>query len=384
MNRKKLKAYYHKEASQAELDELCQWLSDPANAAEATAWMRELFDETVASESELSRRKFREFCATVGLSPHQNTQGSHDALRSQDNRRPQPTQSSYDARRPQADRRSQTIHPSTSDRNTASPIRRSFGSKAQNAFTRHLPLIARIAAVLILPLIAGIVGFHLASVNRVEWREAYVDYGKTSELLLPDGTHLNLNAGTHVYYPSRFEGKERKIFVNGEVLAEVAKDQSKPFIVEAGELRVRVTGTKFNLRAYSDDRFAEIVLLEGSVLFDDATNKHYELRPGEAVTCDSRSKSSEKTRFKTELYRSFADGGSTCFLNRPFGEITSQLERLFDCKIVLLDEELADDRYFAYFTNNESLHDILHALNMNGEMSIRSAGNVIYIQAAEH
>ena len=44
-------------------------------------------------------------------------------------------------------------------------------------------------------------------------------------------------------------------------------------------------------------------------------------------------------------------------------DIALDLERLFGTRIVILDEALAQTRYFAYFTNNETLDQILSAIN---------------------
>ena len=329
MNRELFRAYFYNEASAEEQEVVTAWLAEPDNEPQASLWMREIFDEINATESPLSRRKFKEFCDTVGLDS-KAASGRTSTLR------------------------------------------------------RMMPLFERVAAILLLPVLACLIAFYATSKGEVQWQECYVAYGDMGELVLPDGTHLNINAGTHVYYPSRFEGGERKIFVNGEIFASVKSDKEHPFVIESGDVNVRVTGTKFNFRSYSADRLAQLVLTEGGVVFSDSKEQQYTLKPGEAISYDRRTHSAEKLSFNTHLYRSFAEGGSTCFLNQPFGEIIAQLERLFDCKIVLLDEQLANERYLAYFTNNESLHDILRSLNINGEMNIRSAGNIIYIQSAEH
>lgn len=48
-------------------------------------------------------------------------------------------------------------------------------------------------------------------------------------------------------------------------------------------------------------------------------------------------------------------------------------------KIVLLDESLAETRYFAWFTNNETLDQILAGINVDGKMRFRRKDGVIYV-----
>lgn len=54
---------------------------------------------------------------------------------------------------------------------------------------------------------------------------------------------LHLNAGTRFTYPSSFQGSERRVFIEGEVFAEVAKNPEQPFIIASGDVDVKVLGT---------------------------------------------------------------------------------------------------------------------------------------------
>ena len=83
--------------------------------------------------------------------------------------------------------------------------------------------------------------------------------------------------------------------------------------------------------------------------------------------------------FQSHLYKGFHDDGSIHFFNLRLSDIASDLERLFGVKVVLLDEKLADTRYFAWFSNNETLDQILDGINVDGRMKFRKKDNVIYI-----
>ncbi len=67
------------------------------------------------------------------------------------------------------------------------------------------------------------------------------------------------------------------------------------------------------------------------------------------------------------------------FFNESLEDIAAQLTRSFDCKIVIADYELADEEFYALFTNNESLFDILNTLNADGSMVINERDGVVYI-----
>lgn len=254
------------------------------------------------------------------------------------------------------------------------PRRRRFGNISRMAL--------RIAACLAL-VVCGAAGYALLKPDReAEWLEAKVPCGEKRELVLSDGTRLHLNAGSRVTYPSEFTNGERRIFVEGEVFAEVTKNPDRPFIIASGDVDVKVFGTTFNFKAYDNTECVELLLLDGSVnmVFNRETEaKELSLRPGEMVQYDRRSGSIELRKFDPGMYRPFHDGGSIHFFNIRLSDIVSDLSRIFGRKIVLLDESLADTRYFAWFTNNENLEQILRSINADGRMKFVIKNEVIYI-----
>lgn len=267
-----------------------------------------------------------------------------------------------------------------------SKVSSQLGLDRKSRFEKTVRRIGRwavqIAACMLLPLLGAFVYEWVSVPEHVEWHELKVPYGQTDKLLLADGTLLHLNAGTRVTYPSSFQGSERRVFVEGEVFAEVAKNPENPFIIASGDVDVKVLGTTFNFKAYDNTECVELILLEGSVQVDiDAATrkKQVSLHPGEMIQYDRKSGEIEMKDFQPHLYKGFHDNGSIHFFNLRFSDIASDLERLFGVKLVLLDEELADTRYFALFSNGESLGQILDDINIDGKMKFRKSDNVIYI-----
>lgn len=68
--------------------------------------------------------------------------------------------------------------------------------------------------------------------------------GEQRELRLPDNTLLQLNSRTAV--DVRFDAEERRIVLrSGEIMVETAHGDSRPFIVETDDGRLRALGTRF-------------------------------------------------------------------------------------------------------------------------------------------
>ena len=89
--------------------------------------------------------------------------------------------------------------------------------------------------------------------------------GQRIQLELSDGTQVWLNARTKIEYPAAFVGKDRRVKLDGEAYFQVAKNASKPFIVQTSKGDVEVLGTKFNVESYSDDDTFTTALMEGAV-----------------------------------------------------------------------------------------------------------------------
>lgn len=89
--------------------------------------------------------------------------------------------------------------------------------------------------------------------------------GGQYRLALSDGSVVWLNAASSLRFPASFAGNQRTVQLTGEAYFEVKPDAGRPFTVEVGDLRVGVTGTRFNVNAYADEKGILTTLAEGAV-----------------------------------------------------------------------------------------------------------------------
>ncbi len=119
--------------------------------------------------------------------------------------------------------------------------------------------------------------------------EYTVPKGSKSQIKLPDGTIVWLNAGSVLKYDNSFDLKERNVFLTGEAYFSVATNKNKPFQVHTSDLLVRAFGTKFNVKAYPDEKTITTTLEEGIIdvmvinLKEEKPNKPVKLKPNEKV-----------------------------------------------------------------------------------------------------
>nr|MDA3881611.1 FecR family protein [Prolixibacteraceae bacterium] len=121
---------------------------------------------------------------------------------------------------------------------------------------------------------------------KVAMNKLVVPYGKRTDLYLSDGTHIYVNSGSKLEFPSVFKGNKREIFLEGEAFCEVVADQEHPFIIHTPDIDVRVTGTVFNVQAYRNEEHSHTVLVKGQVTLINQRGLLKDkmiVRPGEKV-----------------------------------------------------------------------------------------------------
>ena len=116
--------------------------------------------------------------------------------------------------------------------------------------------------------------------------EIKVPAGSRTNIVLPDGTEVSLNAGSVLRYCRGFGIRERDVTLDGEGYFKVAKNEKIPFFVNTNGVQVKVVGTVFNVRAYDDDNYVMVSLLEGRVNLATLSGSVMKLFPSEQAFYD--------------------------------------------------------------------------------------------------
>lgn len=242
----------------------------------------------------------------------------------------------------------------------------------------------RVCAILFIPAAVAVAVLAMKdnTPEEIRWAEVNVPLGQTRQITLPDSTLLTLNGGSRVTYPDRFGENSREVFFDGEVFAQVTKDSEHPFIIHNNGLDLKVFGTTFDFKSYTNSLITEVILVDGSVTLDidnDGVTRSVEMTPGDLVQFNREKNTIDVKAYDIADYKSFNENHSLYYFNLPIKEIAKDLERVFGVKIVILNEKLAEENYLALFSNNESLDDILTSFRNSGRIKARRADGVIYL-----
>lgn len=213
--------------------------------------------------------------------------------------------------------------------------------------------------------------------SETEYAELVVPCGEQMRVVLQDGTIVQLNSDTRLKYPKKFGIFTRTVELWGEGYFEVAKEKDCPFVVDLGDINVKVTGTKFNVKAYTAESNLWVTLDEGGVLLKDTKGKEYPLHPGESAEYNRRSGVCQISRPENmEQITSWRSKGLNFYLT-PLKEIVKVLERQYDVHFIVPDSSLLDHR-FTLSTNKVNVVDVLNDLEAVSHISFNETEEGVF------
>ncbi|GAA3564037.1 FecR family protein [Snuella lapsa] len=206
-----------------------------------------------------------------------------------------------------------------------------------------------------------------SNVEKLTYNTLTVPYGRRFNVILSDGTHIYLNAGSSLRYPVRFiKGSNREIFLDGEAYFNVTKDSKHPFIVNSNELNIRVLGTQFNVSSYPEDDNVNTVLVEGSVSLYNKDEVYSAptsslLEPGHIAAWNKSNKELRISETNIAQHTAWIEG--RLILNEiRFNDILKKLERQYDVTFVNNYQAL-EDRYFTARFDIEDIFQVMKSLS---------------------
>jgi ferric-dicitrate binding protein FerR (iron transport regulator) len=242
--------------------------------------------------------------------------------------------------------------------------------------TGILHVFTRVAAILFVPLLVTSLFFFYRQ-GRPSADEQFSTHvvsnprGVRSQIVLPDGSKVWLNAESSISYKIPFDVNVRNIKLTGEAFFEVEKDKQRPFRVESGKVDVMVLGTRFNCKAFPEDTIVEVVLAEGSVKLNStgsSAGKEFILKPGERAVINNMTSQATISSENIAKYISWHEG-KIVFDECPLSEVARRLERWFGTEVTIEDPEISNYQISTTF-ENESLRQIGTLLELASPIKI--------------
>lgn len=200
---------------------------------------------------------------------------------------------------------------------------------------------------------------------------------------LEDKTKVWLNADSKLKYPVKFiDGQPRKVEVlYGEAYFEVSPSKDHhgdKFQVLSKGQSIEVLGTKFNIKAYTNDNTIETVLVEGKVAVS-INNKTNTIVPDEQVVYHLDTKTIDINTVNALDHITWKLGFLR-FDNKSLGEISKVLERWYNVEFIFKNKDIEQLRIKGVLSKYQNIEFMLISLKELNEMSYEIIGNKIYIK----
>ena len=256
---------------------------------------------------------------------------------------------------------------------------KNVGLTTRKRWHSALRIVSNIAAVLFIPLLFTCLWLSFGAGDETEtvWNEISTAYAENASVELSDGTSVKIGPCSRLIYPDKFSSSERKVFISGDVLFDVAKNPEKKFVAVSDNMDVIVHGTRFHVSSFMDSKNEEVALLNGSVeLCMRADGTSVKLVPGDIIRYDKEKGNIKRLHFDVNNYERVLAVDGLQFVDATLSEIVGTLSRRFKVDISM-EDSIAGEKYYASFINGENLDEILNALNVERHFRINHINNKI-------
>jgi transmembrane sensor len=174
---------------------------------------------------------------------------------------------------------------------------------------------------------------------------------------LEDGTEITLKEG-HFSYPKTFDGDQRKVVLNeGIVFFKVAKNPSKPFVIELGDAHVTVLGTQFEVSKIKG--IIQVKVKEGKVKFSCNDGERI-LIANQSLNYNTKAHQIKEEVIKDDNAFSYVSN-SLHFNYTPMREVVNSLNQYYTNRHIEIDAEIENCKLSANF-DHEKLENVLEVI----------------------
>ena len=235
------------------------------------------------------------------------------------------------------------------------------------------------AAAIVLPICIAFFTYYLVDSSQTVGAPFIVkaDKGDKATIELPDGTNVVLNSASQLSYLNNFGENGRRVQLNGEAYFKVAHDEKCAFIVQVGDLEVKVLGTSFNVSAYEDAKDVTVVLLEGKVGVYAQKISHI-MKPGDKIEYNKATHKITATQVHPNDYIEWTKG-NMYFEKESLENIMKTLSRIYDVEI-RFDSNKLPNEYFTGTIPGGGIQNALNILMLTSPFYYEMDGSVIVLK----
>lgn len=184
-------------------------------------------------------------------------------------------------------------------------------------------------------------------------QEIDTDIGEVRKVALTDGSNATVNTDSRIEVVMEPEHRTVRL-KTGEAWFKVAHDKARPFVVEAGDIRVRAVGTAFSVRRRGSG--ADVLVTEGSVetWVVGRESLKQQITAGSRGFVSDEAPAIEVSAAPIEVERALSwRSGELALDGETLGYAVQEINRYNKRKIVIEDPEIAHVQLVGFFRMSE-------------------------------
>lgn len=212
--------------------------------------------------------------------------------------------------------------------------------------------------------------------EKLAYNKVNVPRGGEYQLMLSDGSKVQLNSMSSIRFPVQFAQDCRLVELEGEAYFEVSKT-GQPFIVQTKGMKIEVLGTTFNISAYANEEY-QTTLVSGSVKVQTENGSNRILKPSEQACITPSSNQINVRNVDTAFYTSWIHGKIN-FKDQRLDDIMKTLARWYDMDVVYENEATKELRFGCYVNRYNEITPLVKLLEQTGRVTVTVEGKTIKI-----
>ena len=202
-------------------------------------------------------------------------------------------------------------------------------------------------------------------------------FGQPSTITLPDSSKVELQPGSKISYPVKFDKNTRNVTLfSGEAFFIIQHNTEQAFILNSANSEIKVLGTRFNVRNLKSASVLEVTLTQGKISFQSKKGALSILKPGESLIFDKNNQhlisiaqvdTNAVTAWKT---------GTIRFNDTPMPEVLETLENRYGFKFKIsckLDKPISGKFV------EQSISKILQLVERASDYRFKNSGKYIEV-----
>ena len=275
-----------------------------------------------------------------------------------------------------------------------------FSAAERSFFRRNALAISSLTIILLL--VAGAIFYSMPPKTNITAlkpqaaaSEISTRNGSRTDIVLPDGTKVWLNAGSKLTYDKTFNESLRNVNLTGEAYFDVVHNAEKPFVIHTTVMDIKVLGTEFNVKSYPDENTTEASLIRGSieVTLKDKRAEKIVMKPNEKLVVSNEPNNDFKTLIPARKALRHSDpiinlghlnyfsldstiletswvNNRLIFEDESFEQVAARMARWYGVDFEFGDTDIQRLRFTGNF-KNESVEEALKAMQITAQFSFR-------------